>query len=270
MSKLSQLSESYILNQYVGGDSPQKVCEDNKISYKILTRILTQNNVQKRAKVVVNEHNRRVKWNINFFEHPSPKLAYWAGFIFADGCLKKCKNNKWTNYKLNISLNEKDREHLEVFCNDIGLSKDKITNIPARRGAAQVQVNIGHKRLLDFMTMWGVVPRKTYNFVKPDIPNHLLPHFIRGWIDGDGNIAIRGYGKSNTIRITGNKDALIWLKTQLEILGFSGKIYFSEWKENQIWGKLVIINNKNLKEIKELLLCDDHYCLKRKWHQINW
>ena len=41
----------------------------------------------------------------------SPKVAYWLGFLAADGSIHKSRN------QLEIGLSVKDRSHLEVFKN---------------------------------------------------------------------------------------------------------------------------------------------------------
>ena len=54
---------------------------------------------------------------------------------------------------------------------------------------------------------WGVVPRKTYIGVFPDdIPDELLPHFVRGLWDGDGCI---GSGKNARLGFA-NNEGVVW------------------------------------------------------------
>lgn len=126
--------------------------------------------------------------NYNYFETiDTEDKAYWLGFIYADGNINKAQNT------LTIQLQGRDNGHLvklnkciegnfSVKCFDI-IKNDK-TYFMCRILVYSTKMS---KDLMDK----GVVPHKTDKICFPDIPNHLIRHFIRGYFDGDGSICER-------------------------------------------------------------------------------
>lgn len=266
MSKISQELENLILIDCKDGLSKTEIQKKYNIGVSPINRILNQNNIIYKKSL---KRQRNIGWDFSFFQKDSPDLAYIAGFLFADGSLQKRELLDDTTYNLRISLNEKDLFVIKYICNCIGLSHDRIINVPARNGDPQKMICIGHKHLDVLLKKWGIIPAKTYNFIAPEISDEMLPHFIRGWIDGDGTIKVRK-GKSSYIRITGNKEALIWFIDNCSRLGFTGKIYKSEWYDYKVWGKIIIQNRKNMSWFKDKLLCDNYFCINRKWDLIDF
>jgi intein-encoded DNA endonuclease-like protein len=267
MTKITIDLENEILNDYHSGLTKTQIKIKHNISLTPINRIFKKNNITYAKNAQSHIRERSIGWNLDFFEKNSPNLAYIAGFLFADGCLKERILTNDKTYNLSVSLNEKDLNIIEFICDCIGLSYDKIRSIPARRGDPQKMICIGHKNLGQLMDRWGIIPNKTYNFKAPEINDELLPHFIRGWIDGDGTIKVR-YRKSSYIRITGNKKALEWFIENSQRLAFEGKIYKTEWHEGKVWGKIIIQNRTNMAWFKKTLLCNDFFCVKRKWDVI--
>jgi len=137
------------------------------------------------------------------FSSETPEVAYWAGFLMADGCV--------TESTVILTLSSKDEGHIESFRSFIGCS-NPIHQYKKRMASG---ISVRSARMASDLGRWGVVPRKTYVGAIPnDIPAHLLHHYIRGLIDGDGGVHIRSYtqGKYSGIRwsveLCGN-DAII-------------------------------------------------------------
>ena len=51
--------------------------------------------------------NRKWNWDFEFFSKRTPTVAYWAGFLMADGGLNKVGRNSWC---LALILQKKDEE----------------------------------------------------------------------------------------------------------------------------------------------------------------
>ena len=259
--------EKLVLEDYNSGLSQIEILNKHNISAKRFRKIFLSNGIVYKRTASSYLRNKNIDWDISFFENESPDLAYIAGFIFADGCLIHKKYVNTSTYSLKISLNEKDLNILEYICDCIGLDHSKITDVPARIGDPQKQISIGHRMLGDLLKPWGIIPRKTYNFMPPQVSDEMLPHFIRGWIDGDGNISVR-YRKSSFIRLTGNKEALNWFIDNIHRIGYQNKIYKTEWSEGKVWAKIIIQNRQNIYWFKKNLFCDKYFCVKRKWDKI--
>jgi len=126
--------------------------------------------------------------------------AYCLGFIAADGCLSRYKEEN--NYNLRIKLSIKDESHLINLCNIIS-PKSKIRYLE-QKGLKYIEFYITHPNL-KFLCLHNIYPRKTWNPKPPSaLKYHLIPHYIRGYFDGDGHIGVinNNYKKLNCTIIT--------------------------------------------------------------------
>lgn len=109
--------------------------------------------------------------------------AYWLGFIYADGYVSDLQTHRFE-----IALNAKDINHLYKFVNFIKASKD-LVRYESKRNCCRISLCNLH--FCQSLNNLGVVPRKSLILQFPNesiVPKILLPHFIRGYFDGDGCI----------------------------------------------------------------------------------
>lgn len=211
----------------------------------------------------------RTKWNYDFFKQDNPLTAYWAGFIMADGFIQNRKNS----FRLGINLANTDRKHLLQYANDIGLSKNKgILNILSTRPNRQnsTRISVSHPDLGKDLKRWGIIPRKTYNFIEPTFPINLLGPYLRGWIDGDGTIDdARNYIR---IRLFGNNEAMVWLKEKItkEIL-YEGPISHCQYNKKYQLNEISFSCGKpeNLSFLYNFMMADHSPRLNRKWSKVD-
>lgn len=146
-------------------------------------RILKKNNV----KIQIGERNRKYTINENFFSKWSPLMAYWLGFLCADGYMNKNKNQ--------ISLSQADEEHLKHFLNDLGANNKIIRKIRGDNcfspGSTQLIASICSKSIHDKLIELGFLNFKQggTTLIKI-IPPKLFSHWLRGMTDGDGTVSI--------------------------------------------------------------------------------
>lgn len=134
--------------------------------------------------------------NEKFFDTYSEESAYILGFIFADG------NVTWNTqkgyYSLTITSAAKDKEHLETIRNMLTSTKPLLYS--EKTNSYRLIVN--SKRICATLIALGVIPRKTLKAQFPNIPKEYSEHFIRGVIDGDGNVRFVKREKSPYFEIT--------------------------------------------------------------------
>lgn len=171
-------------------------------------------NTNQSGKGMTKNKKSKYKINENYFNVWTPQMAYWLGFIVADGCIK-------SNSLFTIDLCSKDKQHLQNFIEDIEsndcireyIHKNKQENGEYKEYKA-VHFTIRNKNIVKSLKDKGIENLKTYidreyiNFV----PNEFKKYFIIGVFDGDGNITKNGY-----ISIAGNKTNVISL---FNYLGF--------------------------------------------------
>lgn len=134
--------------------------------------------------------------NDNFFDEYTEKSMYWAGFLAADGNIDKNKS------RIAVKLKLTDKNHLEKFkfdldCNAPIIELTRTDNRPAFKTGTYhsanfrfTSKNIKNKLNENFL----ITPAKSKTLEFPmHIKDHpLINHFIRGVIDGDGSIFVRG------------------------------------------------------------------------------
>lgn len=149
------------------------------ISYGGVRNAFIRNSIKIRTK---SESQRRFKVDEKFFEDiNNEKKAYILGLIFADGY-----NN---NYGFNITLVKTDYLLLEKI-REIIKSK-KLVFYPKKRNVAILRVN--SKKISEDLTKLGCIRNKSLVLKFPSyeqVPECLFRHFLRGYFDGDGCLAI--------------------------------------------------------------------------------
>ena len=155
--------------------------------------------------------------------------AYWLGFLYADGCVSAAKNT------IELSLKEEDKEHLVKFRNFLGLDKKPFSRKEKNiNGLTKISYKFAFdsEKVKNDLITHGCSPHKTFDITFPKFLNEeLKPHFIRGYIDGDGCIYVK------------NK------KISLEILGTEEFLKgYKEWA-NEGNSKIYSINHSDIKRV---------------------
>lgn len=150
--------------------------------------------------------NKEIKWNT--------KLAYAIGLLTSDGNLSKDGRH--------IEFCSKDKDLVELFCNCLEL-KNKIAvkgrgSLPHKN---YYRVQVSDVLLYRFLLSIGLSPRKSLTLQQVFIPRYLYPDFLRGYLDGDGNINIFRHPESK--------------HPQLRIRFSSGSLKFLTWLEHKIY-----------------------------------
>lgn len=122
-------------------------------------------------------------YNKKFFNNiDTEEKAYWAGFIAADGNIRK------DFLKMRIELNIQDYNHLEKFKQSIQGDNPIKELIRPKNHSCYIDINC--KDLCLDLNKIGITPKKSltldinFNLIKEDLRHH----FIRGYFDGDGSI----------------------------------------------------------------------------------
>lgn len=152
----------------------------------------TVNNWSKELGFVYKKHTV----NENFFNKLDEKSAYILGLIFTDG------NIAWDTqkgyYSMTITASEKDKNNLERIRNILESTKPLLYSPKTRSYRLIVNNKILCKKLMQL----GVIPRKSLVVRFPDISRKHIRHFIRGVIDGDGNVRYVKRKRSSYFEIT--------------------------------------------------------------------
>src|SRR5690349_15666239 len=125
---------------------------------------------------------RKQKYSLNhdfFSSVDTEEKAYWLGFITADGCIPDDGKNT-----LAVELKAPDATHLQKLCDALGSDRPILS---AGRGC--VKVYFGSWQLVEDLKLLGVSHRKSHSVRPWAGPAHLIPHYWRGMVNGDGTIS---------------------------------------------------------------------------------
>lgn len=186
-----KFSDEYLakaVNEHINGTLLKDVYKKYNLSSATIYRYMKQHNIEYK-----NEHGRKNKFNQDYFESiDTEHKAYWLGFIYADGSVLNTGSGNTKTNRLQINISNKDIELLIAFCDDIEYDKSKIqTYAPKGTYSTNLmsKLSINSVKLCSDLAKWGVYPNKTGSLISlPNISEELMPHFIRGFFDGDGCI----------------------------------------------------------------------------------
>ncbi len=188
----------------------------------------------------------RTTWDSN--------LAYVVGVIASDGNLSPDLRH--------LNITSLDYEMIQNCKNCLGIS-NKIGK-KSRGGSKDKKyfvLQFGDKNFFDFLLSIGLTPKKSLTLGPLKIPQKYYFDFLRGCIDGDGNISVSKHPESKNI--------------QLRIRLCSGSITFLEWVHlmNIKYGKITGGYFQKSKRSSVYLLsygkCDSMTLLLRLYYDIN-
>jgi len=134
--------------------------------------------------------------NEHYFDTLTEQSAYILGFIFADGNVAYDPENGY--YSMTITASEKDAAHLEKMRKLLSSTKPLLYS-PSTKSNRLI---VNSKKLCQKLIAYGVVPRKSLIVEFPIIPKEYVNHFLRGIIDGDGNVRFVKRKRSPYFEIT--------------------------------------------------------------------
>lgn len=121
---------------------------------------------------------RKYAINDRYFQHlDTPEKAYWLGFLAADGCMH-------SHRLVSLELKAADTSHLQKFLNALDCNKPIYHS--EKKGAFYSKIMLNSSWLVDDLKILGIHPRKSSTLQWPKLVQKLLPHYIRGYFDGDG------------------------------------------------------------------------------------
>ena len=215
--------------------------------------------ISKGHKCGKNSNNDYFK-NIDSFDK-----AYFLGLLAADGSI--VKRNGTNSWSVTLCLTEEDEYILHRF-NEYGKFKQKIRTIHAKDPKPRKEIHINSFNMKKDLEKYGIIPRKSYTdsvFI-PQMPHHLIGHFIRGYFDGNGIAFSNG-----NIGFCGSKkiieDIHDFLIKELNISNRAitynkqNHVYYTQWNRKE---EIEKIFEFLYKDCKDLFLTRKHTKIHKK------
>lgn len=205
-----------------------------KLSKKFGIKRQTFAKYLKAAGIEVTNYQSSIKVNQYIFDViDTEEKAYWLGFLYADGNISSAED------KIEINLAVKDIEHLEKFRQFLQASNKVRVRKNYGLGSDEIcRFMVRNKRIWQSLYNKGCVPNKSLILKFPDknifANESLIPHFIRGYCDGDGSLGlypVKGTTKKRpSISFVGTLDFLNGVKN---FFGLGGSIRNKSYKGHQ-------------------------------------
>ena len=146
----------------------------------------------------------------NIFETiDTEEKAYWLGFLYADGYVSKYN-------QIEVALSLEDEEHLYK------LKKFVNTNTNVLKDEHRARLLFCSQQMANDLAKLGCINNKSLVLTFPtkeQVPDELLRHFLRGYVDGDGCLCCTE--KTQQFSITSTKEF------------FDGMLKRTGWDENK-------------------------------------
>lgn len=144
--------------------------------------------IKQQGVTVFNKQNTSDSYSYVFSKIDTEEKAYWLGFMCADGYVGLDTNH------IEIALALKDNNHIEKFAQFINFQGHLVTD------EVRVRISFRDKKMRSDLIKLGCIPKKSLDLQFPtesQVPQYLLRHFARGYVDGDGYIGMHknGFGR---------------------------------------------------------------------------
>ena len=188
----------------------------------------------------------------------SSNKAYILGMLYADGANVKQYN------AVKLSLASEDRAILEKIREEMKVEKPLLFYERSKRNSKWKDVyelKIYSKHICEQLEILGCTPRKSLTLTFPNfLSDDLMPHFIRGYFDGDGCICI---SKSHIISsFVSSTDFCIGLHNYLQKIGIACKL--CTLKTNEHTSRIIISKKSEIKKLMNYMYKDADLYMDRK------
>ena len=223
INKVDEPLRQQIIQEYNNGKSLRQIEIDYGVTRSTVSKYLTKIGV----KTTVGNHYRTYHHQEDFFERiDNEQKAYWLGFMFADGYI----SNNETRYgqdQFGLSVALEDVEILYSFKEALSANNPvhQYERNEHAKGQPLCRLQLTSQKTVDDLILHGCVKQKSHILQPPqDVPDNLIPHFIRGFFDGDGSITksinqrykiTNGYVYS--INITTTQEMAKWLQSYFDM-----------------------------------------------------
>ena len=228
--------QQQIIQAYQNGMSLRQIQNNFNVNRQTTAHFLEK----RKIKTTKGNHHRTYNHNENFFENiDTEQKAYWLGFMFADGYISN-NDNRYGQDQFGISLAEQDIELLYKFKTAINATNPIHTYYrkEGTPGQPMCRIFLTSQKTVNDLISHGCVKQKSHILQPPiGVPEELIPHFIRGFFDGDGSISKYKQSEDKNIYLinfTTTKDMAIWLKNYFK----KGSVYKEKRREHTFYYSL--------------------------------
>lgn len=207
--KFTLEQEQFITDQYMQGFSCERLAEAYDVHPTTIRTIIISSG---RSMRTIQEAKTLHTNTAYFSEIDTPEKAYALGLIYADG---------------NVAYRGGELSHASITQH--ADYRAWLRRLGALWGGTvvggghekSVRLTIPGKDAAEHLVKHGVVQAKSRVLTAPVLPGTLIPHFVRGYLDGDGYIGAR---QPRITMTSGSRELLEWILQQVRIVTDKGSM----------------------------------------------
>jgi hypothetical protein len=259
-----------IIHMYTSGMNAPEIARIYKFSNSSIVNLLKRNNIERRHS---KENARRYPVIESYFDIiDTQEKAYFLGFLYADGCNHNCKSISMNLSVIDKNFLDKLNKLIHPEGKPLYMGKPRKSLFKNRGYIINTKENysmiIENAHIAQKLNEYGCVPRKSLILTFPEwLSTELVPHFIRGYFDGDGSMSMYGNkGKIKNQAYVSIVSSLLFVNRLKEILKDTLEIdssVLSRYK-NPV-GELRIVNTQYVKKFLNWIYKDSTIYLPRKY-----
>lgn len=255
--------------RYVAGESTVALAAVYGVTKAAIRQLLITRCIPRREKTP--ELHRKYTCNHAYFDQLlDEERAYWIGFLLADGYVSYRKEGKGTGAPvIGMSLSDIDTTHIEKFRSALQ-SDHPIGRYIAKSGYGagkpMAQFAISSLELVNGAERYGIVQYKTKVCTTPNLPQDLMRHMYRGYIDGDGGLSLYQHGRwmDTCLDVVGTKSFLLDMALWLQNTGIANPRILSKASNTTVVMTLKYGGLRQVSDILHFLYDDATVYLERK------
>lgn len=241
------------------------------ISYNLLVsgtginKIIDRNQI---PRIPYTIRNRHIKRDSYYFDNiDTPNKAYTLGLIYADG------NNfiGGRHHTLTIVLQEEDRDVLERIREELKYDAPlKYTDMKKKKEVYHntYRLVVNDEYMCNRLLELGVVNNKSLIVKFPNyISDELIPHFIRGYFDGDGSVYYDDKRSKAGTSICGTYDFVSHISEILHNMGIKNHLYHPKQCGDNDTYVVVTTGNKSSYSFLTWMYQDADIKMERKYNK---
>lgn len=196
------------------------------------------------------------------FDIINDEVAYWIGFLYADGYITNPENC----YNMGLLLKGDDKPHVEKFKEFLKAPQEIRSGETILNGKTffNVSMKVGSQRLHKRLQELGFSHNKSYDAKPPEFLKYNR-HFWRGVIDGDGFLGIVGKREHYRLYLCGTVDIVSGFKEFLLKSGIFTNAQIIRKKNSSL--HIFQIGDNIAQKVTELLYKDSTIYLERKYQK---
>jgi len=242
------------IRAYMDGKTLQEAGGLHNIVPSTLQRIIHRRGLHTRNS---SESHRKYAVNLSVFDELNEHSEYWAGFLFADGCIQ---SNKKRN-EIKLAISSKDHNHMLKYQKFLQTDAPvRIVNngsgFPGYTYSGQLSVLSTHSgELVQKLINLGLTGPRT-----PLGGLGLSRHFWRGYVDGDGYLG-KPSGEKARIGLCGTLPAIEAFMRFVDASGVKSQV--QPYQASSIWQ--VYYSSRVAARVARILYADSSVHLDRKY-----